>query len=174
MESSLPLCSIRLSAFCTSCHHAKKHVLSPLIIHLPSTSFRLLFAPQTQQFIVLYEELGFYMNHKKDITGTIAGCLEVELNSILMQTGLPSDKLVLARNTVDDLLKMVDNPTSRARFSDPLPGICGHNHCSWESISETSFHAIRGSIAMIRITAHMWADLQWWQYSLKGEMALIY
>lgn len=169
MESSLPLCSIRLSAFCTSCHHAKKHVLSPLIIHLPSTSFHLLFAPQTQQFIVLYEELGFYMNHKNDITGTIAGCLQVELNSVLMQTGLPSDKLVLARNTVHDLPKMVDNPTSRARFSDPLPGICGQ-----KSISGTSFHAIRGSIAMIRITAHMRADLQWWQYFLKGGMALIY
>ena len=68
------------------------------------------------------------MNHKKDITGTIAGCLEVELNSVFMQAGLPSDKLVLARNTVDDLLKMVDNPTSRARFSDRLPEICGQNH----------------------------------------------
>ena len=49
-------------------------------------------------------DLGISINHTKDVMGTTADFLGIEFDSVLMQARLPPDKLVRARNSVEDLL----------------------------------------------------------------------
>lgn len=57
-----------------------------------------------RDFDLVCSQLGLVINHSKDIMGTKADFLGIELDSILMQARLPPDKLARARNTADDLL----------------------------------------------------------------------
>lgn len=55
-----------------------------------------------QQFDGVCDELGLTVNHSKDVMGTKADFVGIEFDSKAMQTRLPPDKLIRARNTMKD------------------------------------------------------------------------
>lgn len=58
-------------------------------------------------FELICSYLGIIINHIKDIKGIKVDFLGIELNSILMQRRLPSNKLFRARNIVNNLKRRI-------------------------------------------------------------------
>ena len=111
-------------------------------------------------------DLGIIINHSKDVEGTKADFLGIELDSILMQARLPPDKLIRARNTVDDL----NRPTISRYDLESAVGFLSFAAkivIPGRAFLRRLFDAIRRPVAMIRITKAMKADLLWWKAFLK-------
>ena len=132
------------------------HYLNDFFAILPSWADAEIY---DRQFDELCSDLGLIVNHTKNILDTIVDFLRIELDSILMQTRLSSNKLDRTRKTMIDLLK-------RATIS----------HYELESAIEFLFFAakivifervflrrlfdvIRRSIAIIRLFTDMKVDL---------------
>ena len=120
-----------------------------------------------RNFDAVCNQLGLVINHSKDVMGTKADFLGIELDSILMQGRLPPDKLARARNTVNNLLNRrvisrheLESAVGFLLFAAKIviPG---------RAFLRRLFDAIRRPVAMIRITKHMKADLLWWKTFLK-------
>lgn len=117
-------------------------------------------------------DLGLNINHTKDILGTIADFLGIELDSILMQARLPPDKLARARNTVDDLLKRATIPHRELESAVGFLSFAAKVIVPGRAFLRRLFDAIRRPIAIIRITIDMMADLLWWKTFLKDWKGL--
>ncbi len=125
-----------------------------------------------RQFDKLCDDLGLTVTHTKDILGTIADFLGIELDSTLMQARLPPDKLERARRTVADLLKRATIP-HRELESGELESAVGFLSFAAKIVVpgraflRSLFEAIRRPVAIIRLSADMKADLLWWKTFLK-------
>ena len=110
-------------------------------------------------FDLVYSQLGLVINHTKDIIGTIADFLGIELDTKLMQARLPPDKLARARNTVDDLLKRRTISRHELELAVGFLSFTAKIVIPGRAFLRRLFDAIRRPVAMIRITKHMKADL---------------
>lgn len=120
-----------------------------------------------RQFDKLCGELGLMVNHTKDILGTIADFLGIELDSILMQARLPPDKLDRARKTVADLLKRATIPHRELESAVGFLSFAAKIVIPGRAFLRRLFDAIRRPAAIIRLSAGMKADLLWWKTFLK-------
>lgn len=120
-----------------------------------------------RDFDQVCSDLGLNINHTKDILGTIADFLGIELDSILMQARLPSDKLAKARNTVNDLLKRATIPHRELESAVGFLSFAAKVVVPGRAFLRRLFDAIRRPVAIIRITSDMKADLLWWKDFLK-------
>ena len=118
-------------------------------------------------FDLIYSQLGLVINHTKDIIGTIADFLGIELDTKLIQVRLPPDKLARARNTVDDLLKRRIISHHKLESAVGFLSFAAKIVIPGRAFLRRLFDAIRRPVAMIRITKHMKADLLWWKAFLK-------
>ena len=118
-------------------------------------------------FDTVCSQLGLVVNHSKDIMGTKADFLGIELDSILMQARLPPDKLARARNTVDDLLKRRTISRNDLESAVGFLSFAAKIVIPGRAFLRRLFDAIRRPVAMIRITKAMRADLLWWKAFLK-------
>ena len=121
----------------------------------------------SRQFDALCSQLGLNINHTKDILGTIADFLGIELDSNLMQARLPPDKLIRARNTVENLLNRPTIPHRELEAAVGFLSFAAKIVIPGRAFLRRLFSAISKSVAIIRITAAMRADLLWWQTFLK-------
>ena len=120
-----------------------------------------------QKFDGVCDDLGLIVNYSKDVMGTKADYMRIEFDSKVMQTRLPPDKLIRARNTIKDLL---NNPAIRRRRLEAaveflsfaakivIPG---------RAFLRRLFDALRRPTTIIHITSAMKADLIWWSSFLQ-------
>lgn len=120
-----------------------------------------------QQFDLVCDELGFKINHTKDIMGTIADFLGIEFDSILMQARLPPDKLARARNTVKVLLNRAVISHRELESAVGFLSFAAKIVIPGRAFLTRLFDAIRRPTTLIRITSHIRADLLWWEAFLK-------
>ena len=118
-------------------------------------------------FDAVCSQLGLIINHSKDIMGTKADFLGIELDSILMQGRLPPDKLARARNMVNDLLNRRVISRHELESAVGFLSFAAKIVIPGRAFLRRLFNAIRRPVAMIRITKHMKADLLWWKNFLK-------
>lgn len=118
-------------------------------------------------FDAVCSQLGLIINHSKDIMGTKADFLGIELDSILMQGRLPPDKLARARNMVNDLLNRRVISRHELESAVGFLSFAAKIVIPGRAFLRRLFNAIRRPVAMIRITKHMKADLLWWKTFLK-------
>lgn len=119
------------------------------------------------QFDKLCDDLGLSINHTKDILGTIADFLGIELDSIRMQARLPPDKLARARSMVEDLLKKATISHRELESAVGFLSFAAKIVIPGRAFLRRLFDAIRRPTAFIRITSNMRADLLWWKAFLK-------
>ena len=107
------------------------------------------------------------VNHSKDIIGTKADFLGIELDSILMQARLPPDKLARARNTVNNLLNRRIISRHKLESAVGFLSLTAKIVIPRRAFLRRLFDAIRRPVAIIRITKAIKADLLWWKAFLK-------
>ena len=112
-----------------------------------------------RDFDLVCSQLGLVINHTKDVMGTKADFLGIELDSILMQARLPPDKLARARSTVDDLLKRRTISRHKLELAVGFLSFVAKIVIPRRAFLRRLFDAIRRPVATIRITNHMKADL---------------
>ena len=120
-----------------------------------------------RDFELVCSDLGVIINHSKDIEGTKADFLGIELDSILMQARLPPDKLARARNTVNDLLNRRVISRHELESAVGFLSFAAKIVIPGRAFLRRLFDAIRRPVAMIRITKTMKSDLLWWKAFLK-------
>ena len=112
-----------------------------------------------RQFDELCSDLSLMVNHTKDILDIIADFLGIELDSILIQTRLPSDKLDRARKTVTDLLKRATIPHRELESAIGFLSFAAKIVIPGRAFLRRLFDAIRRSMTIIRLFIDMKADL---------------
>ena len=118
-------------------------------------------------FDMVCDDLGLLVNHKKDVLGTIAEFLGIEIDSVRMQARLPPDKLTRARNTVKDLLNRAKIPHRELESAVGFLSFAAKIVIPGRAFLRRLFDAIRRPTAVIRITTGMRADLLWWNTFLE-------
>ena len=99
------------------------------------------------------------INHTKNILDIIADFLELELDSILMQTRLSSNKLDRARKTITDLLKRATIPHRELESAIGFLSFAAKIVIPGRAFLRRLFDAIRRPMAIIRLFTGMKADL---------------
>ena len=117
----------------------------------------------TQQFDHLCVQLGFSVNHSKDILSTIADFLGIEFDSILIQARLPPDKLARARNTAKTLLNRATVSHQKLESAVGFLSFTAKIVIPGRAFLRRLFNALRRPAAVHHITSNMKADLRWWQ-----------
>lgn len=97
-------------------------------------------------------DLGLIVNHDKDITGTTADFLGIELDSIRMLARLPPDKLARARNTAQDLLNRATIPHRELESAVGFLSFAAKIVIPGRAFLRRLFNAIRRPVAVIRIS----------------------
>ena len=120
-----------------------------------------------QQFDELCSDLSLMINHTKNILDIIADFLELELDSILMQTRLSSNKLDRARKTITDLLKRATISHRELELAIEFLFFATKIVILERTFLRRLFDVIRRSITIIRLFIDMKVDLLWWKIFLK-------
>ena len=107
------------------------------------------------------------VNHTKDILDIIADFLGIELDSILMQARLSSDKLDRAKKTMTDLLKRATISHRELESAIEFLSFATKIVIPERAFLRRLFDAIRRPMAIIRLFIDMKADLLWWKTFLK-------
>lgn len=116
-----------------------------------------------RQFDAVCDQLGLTVNHKKDIQGTSAEFLGIELDSLNMQARLPPDKLERGRNAVKTLLARLSFPHKELESLVGFLSFAAKVIAPGRAFLRRLFDALRRHTEFIHIDKHIKADLLWWQ-----------
>ena len=123
-------------------------------------------APYKDYFDFLCKTLGISNNEKKKKRGQVVVFLGIELDSLLMEARLPSDKLDKAKLWVTRILSYdvieYDDLQSLTGFLSFATKVVGPSHVFLCHLFDALAHCQRH----IRLCSQIKADLEWWKYFL--------
>ena len=116
----------------------------------------------SQQFDSIAISVGLRVNTRKDLTGTTAEFLGIEIDTIAMEARLPEEKLAKIKQAVRQVMR---DPFTTHKDLDSLVGLL--SFASKVFIPGTSFlrrfyDALSKGTPFIHLTISMKQDLQWW------------
>ena len=120
-----------------------------------------------RQFDELCSDLNLMINHTKNILDIIVDFLGIELDNILIQARLSSNKLDRARKTMTDLLKRATISYRELELAIGFLFFATKIVISERVFLRRLFDVIRRSITIIRLFIDMKVDLLWWKIFLK-------
>ena len=120
-----------------------------------------------RQFDELCSDLSLMVNHTKNILDIIVDFLEIELDSILIQARLSSNKLDRARKTITDLLKRTTISHRELESTIEFLSFAAKIVILERAFLRRLFDVIRRSMTIIRLFIDMKVDLLWWKIFLK-------
>ena len=112
-----------------------------------------------RQFDELCSDLSPIVNHTKDILDIIVDFLRIELDSILMQTRLSSNKLDRARKTITDLLKRATISHRELESAIEFLSFATKIVIPGRAFLRRLFDVIRRSMTIIRLFTDIKVDL---------------
>ncbi len=145
--------------------HYVLHYLDDFLAILPPSADAVLY---NTQFNDVCADLGFDVQSKKDITGTKAEFLGIQLDTTAMEARLPPEKLARMLRLIDETLA---TPTVTHHQLQSVVGLLSFGArvvIPGRAVLRRLFDALRLPIHSHRITTAMEADLRWWKSCLSG------